>query len=157
MSSATNAGDSCWTATKQLPRFQVTGTDLEVRDVIELGKKRKETWSAPKETNLESVEAQIRDLHEELRKKHPEATLMVLRDGENGFAGWTDTFISSHGPDGPNDWRTFSRRANITSPARVIGSETTCRRPSWSVRYSMRTSSGSRPLASKSKWPLDSC
>ncbi len=103
-----------WSATKQLPRFRVAGTDLEVRDVIELGKKRKDAWTPPRETTLEAVEAQLRDLHDGLRKEHPDAVLVVLRDGENGFAGWTDTFMSSHGPDGPNEWRTRSHGKHET-------------------------------------------
>ena len=95
-----------WSATKQIPKFRVAGSDLEVRDVIELGKKRKDAWTPPQESTLEAAEARIRELYEGLRKEHPGARLAVLRDGENGFAGWKDTFMSSHGPDGPNDWRT---------------------------------------------------
>ena len=97
-----------WASTHELPKFRVAGTDASVRDVLELGKSRKEAWTPPQETTLESVEGRLRELHETLRKDHPGAVLRVLRDGEEGFDGWKDTHISSHGPDGPNDWRTRS-------------------------------------------------
>ena len=97
-----------WATTHQLPKFRLSGTDVEVRDVIELGKSRKDAWMPPQETTLESVESRLRELHESLRKEHPGAVLRILREGEDGFDGWKDTHISSHGPDGPNDWRTRS-------------------------------------------------
>jgi hypothetical protein len=97
-----------WDATHQLPKFRLAGTEIDVRDVIELGKSRKEQWTPPQESTLEAAESALRELHERLRKDHPGAVLKILRDGENGFDGWKDTHISSHGPDGPNEWRTKS-------------------------------------------------
>jgi hypothetical protein len=95
-------------ATRKLPAFRVVGTDLDVADVRELAKGRKDSWTPPKETTLETVESALRELHDALRKDHPGAVLAVLRDGENGYEGWRDSFMSSHGPDGPNEWRTRS-------------------------------------------------
>ena len=95
-----------WAATKAFPRFLVAGTDVATSDVVELGKKRKEGWTSPEETTIDQAEAKFRAAGEILRKEHPRAVLTILRDGENGYAGWRDTHISSHGPDGPNDWRT---------------------------------------------------
>lgn len=97
-----------WAATGKLPTFRLSGTDLDVGSVIDLGKSRKDGWTPPRETTFEAVESGLRGLHEALRKDHPGATLTVLRDGENGYEGWRDTHISSHGPDGPNEWRTRS-------------------------------------------------
>jgi hypothetical protein len=103
-------------AAKSMTRFRVAGSDLTVADVIELGKKqRKEGWTEPEEYRLEQAEASFKALLEELRKQHPGAVSIVLRDGLNGYAGWRDTHISSHGPDGPNDWRTgsFGRKDSL--------------------------------------------
>lgn len=95
-------------AAKAMTRFRVAGTDKTVADVVELGKSMREGWSEPPDFTLEQAEAQFKALTEELRKQHPGAVAVVLRDGENGYTGWRDTHISSHGPDGPNDWRTGS-------------------------------------------------
>jgi hypothetical protein len=95
-----------WESSKALPRFRVAGTDLMVADVIELGKKQQAGWVEPAENTLEQAEGRFKTLCDELRKDHPQALSVLLRDGENGYAGWKDTHISSHGPDGPNDWRT---------------------------------------------------
>ncbi|MBI3858368.1 MAG: DNRLRE domain-containing protein [Planctomycetes bacterium] len=97
-----------WGASRELPKFRLAGSEVDVRDVIELGKSRKDAWTPPPPSTLEAAESALRELHESLRKEHPTALLKILRDGENGFEGWKDTHISSHGPDGPNDWRTRS-------------------------------------------------
>ena len=97
-----------WEKTKALPRFRVAGSDLAVADVIELGKSRKAAWEEPAEYSIEQAENRFRMLCDHLRKEHPTSVAVVLRDGDNGYAGWKDTHISSHGPDGPNDWRTGS-------------------------------------------------
>jgi len=97
-----------WAATRELPKFRLAGTETAVRDVIDLGKSRKDAWTPAGETTIESTESALRELHATIRKEHPGAVLRILRDGEEGFDGWRDTHISSHGPDGPNEWRTRS-------------------------------------------------
>jgi hypothetical protein len=88
--------------------FKVLGTDLEVADVQELGKKLKDGWKKPERQTVAEAEAAFRARYDELKKKHPGAVLAVLRDGAKGFdpdapdrafAGWKDTHINSHGPD----------------------------------------------------------
>lgn len=95
--------------------FTLAGTDhvltgkSSAEAVIALGKKRKERWTPPEARTIEQVEADYKARHAELRKKHPRAVLAVLRDGEKGYdptrpdqvyAGWTDAYWNSHGPDG---------------------------------------------------------
>jgi hypothetical protein len=101
-------------------RFTVAGTDwvlsgeslpavASAQAVIELGKKRKESWRRPEDRTLAQVEEEFAALYADLKKKHPRAVLAVLRDGEKGYdsaqpekvyAGWKDAYWSSHGPDG---------------------------------------------------------
>jgi hypothetical protein len=95
-------------AAKSMTRFRIAGSDQTVADVIELGKPLREGWKEQPEDTIEQAQARFKALAEELRKQHPNAVSVVFRDGENGYAGWKDTHISSHGPDGPNDWRTGS-------------------------------------------------
>lgn len=97
-----------WESTKTLTRFGALGSEVQVGDVVELGKKLKETWTPPEENTLERALSRIEAQGSLLRKAHPQAVSVLMRDGENGYAGWRDTHISSHGPDGPNDWRTGS-------------------------------------------------
>src|SRR5439155_12116254 len=59
-------------------------------------------------------EAEFRATYDGLKRTHPKAVLAVLRDGEAGYdpahpdrvyAGWTDAYINSHGPDGMTEER----------------------------------------------------
>jgi hypothetical protein len=96
-------------APKAKTRFQVLGTDGEVANVQELGKKLAERWVRPRDRTVAEVEAAFRTRYEELKKTHPKVVLAVLRDGAKGFdparpdkayQGWKDAYWSSHGPDG---------------------------------------------------------
>ena len=90
------------------PEFRVAGTDWVVSGVIELGKKLKDQWTPPVPRTVNEVEAEFRALREKLKAKHPRAVLATFRDGEHGYAGWTDAYFNSHGPDG----MTFERSEN---------------------------------------------
>jgi len=85
-------------------RFTVPGTKLEVWGVNKLAplvEQLKAQWQPPQgERTVEQVEAAFKARYEELKKTHPKAAMAVLRAGEGGFAGWADTHIDSHGPDG---------------------------------------------------------
>jgi hypothetical protein len=88
--------------------FRVLGTDWTVTGVIELGKKLKDQWTPPAPKTVDQVEAEFRASYEKLKAEHPRAQLAVFRDGENGYAGWTDAYFNSHGPDA----MTFERSEN---------------------------------------------
>jgi hypothetical protein len=117
--------DNIRLVTKKLPpppsklAFNVAGTDWSLsgvgnevssaRAVIELGKKLKDGWTRPEAKTLAQVETEFRSQYDTLTKKHPQAVLAVLRDGEKGYdpkqpdkvyAGWKDAYFNSHGPDG---------------------------------------------------------
>ncbi len=89
--------------------FKVLGTELNVASVGELGQKLKGQWKKPEAATVDRVEAGFRELYEEVRAKHPKAVLGVFRDGQDGYAGWRDAHIDSHGPDG----NTLSRATNF--------------------------------------------
>src|SRR5262249_24556748 len=74
-----------------------------------LGKKLKDRWTKPEPKTVAQIEQEFIDQYTELKKKHPRAVLAVLRDGEKGYdpaqpekvyAGWKDSHVNSHGPDG---------------------------------------------------------
>jgi len=88
--------------------FKVVGTDWAVSGVGELGKKLKDQWTPPVPRTVDQIEMEFRALHERLKAEHPKAVLATFRDGENGYAGWTDAYFNSHGPDG----MTFERSEN---------------------------------------------
>ncbi len=88
--------------------FQVLGTEWTVSGVAELGKKLKDQWTPPVPKTVEQIEAEFRGAYDKLKAEHPRAQLAVFRDGENGYAGWTDAYFNSHGPDG----MTFERSEN---------------------------------------------
>jgi hypothetical protein len=100
--------------------FTVAGTDfvldgvnssgvLSAGAVSELGKKLKADWTKIEDRTVAQLEDDFAAKYRELKKKHPQAVLAVLRDGEKGYApaqpdkayaGWKDAYWSSHGPDG---------------------------------------------------------
>jgi hypothetical protein len=80
-------------------RFKVAGTDLEAPNVRELAKKLKEKWTRPEPTSVDKVESEFRSLYAKIKADHPRAVLARFREGENGYAGWSDAHIDSHGPD----------------------------------------------------------
>src|SRR5207244_3688622 len=94
--------------------YTLAGSDLVLSGtgsaecVIALGKLAKERWTPPAHNTVAQVEAEFRARYAELKKTHPKAVLAVLRDGEKGYdparpdtvyAGWTDAYWTSHGPD----------------------------------------------------------
>jgi hypothetical protein len=90
-------------------RFRVLGSDLEVRDVQELGEKLAPRWSAPKTRSAKEVEDAFVARFRKIKEKNPRAYLAILRDGEPNYdpahpervyEGWTDAYWTSHGPDG---------------------------------------------------------
>jgi len=100
--------------TGELARFAVLGTDWTVSDPMALSEKLKSAWTRRKPQAVDEVEADFALVYQQLKKEHPRAVMAVFRDGQKGYdpanpervyAGWRDTHISSHGPDGPNDWR----------------------------------------------------
>lgn len=80
--------------------FRVVGTDMIVSGVRELEEKLRPQWKKPETKTLEQVEAEFKAAFDELKKSHPRAVMATLRDGENGYDGWKDSYFSSHGPDG---------------------------------------------------------
>lgn len=94
-----------WERTKSLPKFRVAGSDLAVGDVGELGKILRPAWKAPAPSTVDQEIEEFSKRFEELRKTQPRAVMAVLRDGENGYFGWRDTYLNCHGPDGPHPSR----------------------------------------------------
>jgi hypothetical protein len=114
--------------------FTVAGTDwklngvnasgvLSAGAVIELGKKLKAGWTKSKERSVAQLENEFAARYAELKKKHPRAVLVKLRDGEKGYdprqpdkvyAGWRDAYFSSHGPDGLYRTRAENRSRDQT-------------------------------------------
>ena len=91
--------------------FKVAGTDLIVRNADDLGDKLKlkETWVKPEAKTVEQVEAEVRAELEKIRKDHPRAVLVMLRQGQKGcdpanpdreFTGWECGYGYTHLPMG---------------------------------------------------------
>ena len=105
-----------WERTKSLPKFRVAGTELAVGDVGELGKVLRPAWKAPAPSTVEQEIEEFSKRFAEVRKKQPKATMAVLRDGEEGYAGWRDTYLNCHGPDGPHPSRSpgnYGKKASL--------------------------------------------
>ncbi len=86
-------------AVKPAVSFKVAGAGIEVSGVQELGKKLKEKWTKPEPRTVDQVEADFKAQVESLKAAHPKAVLATFREGENGYHGWQDAHINSHGPD----------------------------------------------------------
>jgi hypothetical protein len=87
--------------------YKVLGKDLVVKDVDDLADKLKDKWVKPEDQSVAQVEADIQAQYEKLKKDHPKAVLVMLRDGQKGydpskpektFAGWEDAGTPSHLP-----------------------------------------------------------
>jgi len=112
-------GYSAWAATdyaktKALTVFKVAGTDLTAASLEDLSKGLKPSFVAPVEKSVAETETEFRGKFEELKKTNPGAVLAIFRDGEKGFdpanpemvyAGWKNTYLNCHEPDGPNEGR----------------------------------------------------
>jgi len=100
---------SPFTSTLLVPpgKYRVSGTNMEVKDVDELADKLKDQRAEPQDKTVEQAEAGIQAQYERLKKDHPKAVLVMLRDGQVGydpanpakpFAGWADAGTPSHLP-----------------------------------------------------------
>jgi hypothetical protein len=114
--------------------FTVAGTDwvlngvnstgvLSAGAVIELGKKLASDWKRPEERTVAQIEEEFVARYAELKKTHPRAVMVVLRDGQKGYdprhpdkayTGWKDAYFSSHGPDGMYRTRAENRSRGET-------------------------------------------
>jgi hypothetical protein len=97
-----------------VPKFKVLGTDLEVESLPDLAKREKDKWAKPEPKTIDQVEADFKAEFDKLKRTHPAAKLVVLRDGEKGwnptdpdkaYDGWKIVYVNCHGPDGPNPGR----------------------------------------------------
>ena len=99
--------------------FRVLGTDWELYDMDALTAKLRPSWTKPEPTTLEQVEAAFRTRYEELKRTHPRAVMVTLREGDTGcdpplvpkdprgpegadpartFTGWSDNYVGGHDP-----------------------------------------------------------
>lgn len=87
--------------------YKVLGTELQVKDINELAEKMKDQWVKPEDKTVEQVEADIQADFDRIKKDHPKAVMVMLRDGQKGyapanpekaFAGWEDAGTPSHLP-----------------------------------------------------------
>jgi len=88
-------------ARRRVSEFAIAGTDKVVKDVFDLGKQLESRWKAPERATGEAVRSSFESLYADVKKERPKAVLAVFRDGEAGYEGWRDTWLNSHGPDGP--------------------------------------------------------
>jgi hypothetical protein len=96
------------------PKFKVAGTGLEAPNVRDLGKMLKDKWTRPEPRTVDQIEEEFRARYQKLKAEHPKAVLATFRQGDKGYAGWSDAHMDSHGPD-----------TNITSRARNRGTSET--------------------------------
>jgi hypothetical protein len=87
--------------------FKVLGTDWSLYDMDALTDKLKGAWVKPEPRTLDQVEAAFRARFDELKKTHPNAVCVTLREGDKGFdpanpdklyAGWSDAYVGGHDP-----------------------------------------------------------
>jgi hypothetical protein len=88
-------------------KFKVLGSDVEVRDADELAASLKSSWKMPERKTLDEIGAAFRARFDELKKTHPAAVCVTLREGDKGcdpadpakvFAGWQDVYMQGHDP-----------------------------------------------------------
>jgi hypothetical protein len=99
--------------TREKVKMSIQGTDWtvpggSVDGCRELARTLAHLWTPPPAVTVHQVEEEFRVRYADLKKRHPKAVLAVLRDGKKGYdpanpdrayAGWTDAYWSSHGPD----------------------------------------------------------
>lgn len=100
--------------TGAVPKFKVLGTSLEVDNLSDLAKRFKDKWVKPEPRTIEQVEADFNAEYEKIKKDHPRAVRVVLRQGQKGwnpanadkvYEGWKVVYLNCHGPSGPNRGR----------------------------------------------------
>jgi hypothetical protein len=99
------------------PRFKVAGTSIETGSVRDLGKSQKDKWTKPESRTVDQIEEEFRAAYRKIKEEHPKAVLASFRDGENGYAGWSDAHINSHGPDTNRDGRAKNTGRSETEEA----------------------------------------
>jgi len=95
-------------------KFKVAGTDLETANVRDLGKSLKDKWTKPEPKSVDQVEAEFKEQYQRLKSDHPRAVLATFRQGENGYDGWRDAHMDSHGPDTNTQARARNRGTSET-------------------------------------------
>lgn len=95
-------------------RFKVAGTDLEVANIRDLAKQFKDKWTKPEPRTVDQIEAEFKAKFDRLKAEHPKAVLATFRQGENGYDGWRDAHMDSHGPDTNNHARAKNRGTSET-------------------------------------------
>jgi hypothetical protein len=98
-------------------RFKVAGTSLDAASVRDLAKMLKDKWTKPEPKTVDQIEAEFRAAYERIRQEHPKAVLASFRDGEHGYAGWSDAHINSHGPDTNTEGRAKNSGKSETGEA----------------------------------------
>jgi hypothetical protein len=81
-------------------KFTVLGREQGVKTVVELADELKDKWVEPKEVTLDEVEAAMKTDLAQIQKTDPAATLLVLRDGDNGYTGLHDAYLGAQAPAG---------------------------------------------------------
>ena len=91
-------------------RWKVLELTESFANLSELAKKFRGDWVKPDPTqplSFDSVEKEMQSRLTELQKEHPEAVLVVFRQGQPGFdlsrpeqiyTGWSDTYLAGHDP-----------------------------------------------------------
>jgi hypothetical protein len=98
-------------------RFKVAGTSLETGSVRDLAKLLKDKWTKPEPKTVDQIEADFKAAYQKIKEEHPKAVLASFRDGENGYAGWSDAHINSHGPDTNTEGRAKNTGKSQTEEA----------------------------------------
>jgi len=78
------------------PRFKVAGTSMDVGNIRDFAKTLKDKWSKPEAKTVDQIEEEFRAAYRRIKEEHPKAVLASFRDGEQGYAGWSDAHINSH-------------------------------------------------------------
>jgi len=100
--------------TPSTTKFKVAGTDLEVGNIRDLAKLQKDKWTKPEPRTVDQIEADFRAQFDKLKADHPKAVLATFRQGENGYTGWQDAHVNSHGPDTNTQERAANRGTSET-------------------------------------------
>jgi len=99
------------------PRFTVAGTSLEFADIRDMARSLREKWTKPEPTTVDRVESEFREQFRRIQEQHPKAVMAVFRDGENGYSGWRDAHMNSHGPDTNTEARAKNSGSRETDEA----------------------------------------
>ncbi|HUW58978.1 MAG TPA: DNRLRE domain-containing protein, partial [Planctomycetota bacterium] len=87
--------------------FKVLGTDWKLSDMDALTGKLKPAWKRPERRTLQEIEAEFTRRYEALKKDHPRAVCVTLREGEAGcdpadpgkpYVGWAEVYLHGHDP-----------------------------------------------------------